>query len=59
MSKGKADNKDFERYVYGKHAQRYTDDRDDAEEKASAQKKKIEREFKDYAQNEQLYGKKQ
>lgn len=60
LKKGKADPKDFERYIYGKHAQkqRYTDERDVAEAKQAESKSKIEREFKEYALNEQLYGKK-
>ena len=50
LSKGKADQKDFERYVYGQHgAKSYNKDEKDIEnEKLYKEKKKIENEFKQY-----------
>ena len=50
LNTGKADQKDFERYIYGQYgAKGYSkDQRDTVEEKAYEDKKKIENDFKAY-----------
>lgn len=58
LAKGKADPKDFERYVYGGYANRYKDERDAGEQSGFEERQKMEREFKERVRNQQLYGKK-
>merc|ERR1712228_689882 len=57
LKKGKVENKDFERYVYGGFENKRKDDRDVEEQKEFEEKKKIERDVKNYIQNQQLYNK--
>ena len=48
LQKGMADEKDFERYVYGSSVALFKDDRDREEQKTYEEKKAIERDVKNY-----------
>ena len=47
LKRGKVENKDFERYIYGGHKAKYKDDRDKMEEMSRKEQLKVEREVKD------------
>ena len=48
LAKGKVDHKDFERYVYGKGANKYSDERDELESEQRQKLRNYEREAMEF-----------
>lgn len=53
---GRAEEKDFERFIYGKYGEKsyYKDEKDRAEQRGYDERKRIENEFNDFVDKEKI-----